>query len=94
MDGAASKSFGLQVAGLAGVPKPVLAMAKEKLKRLEQHESVIDEQKPAAQSQGQLPLEPVMQESEVELQLAQIDPDDLTPRQAHELLYKLKSLLN
>ncbi|RXF00340.1 MutS-related protein, partial [Pseudoalteromonas phenolica] len=93
LDGAASKSFGLQVAGLAGVPKPVLAMAKEKLKRLEQHESVIDEQKPTAHSQGQLPLEPVMQESEVELQLAHIDPDDLTPRQAHELLYKLKGLL-
>jgi DNA mismatch repair protein MutS len=93
LDGAASKSFGLQVAGLAGVPKPVLAMAKEKLKRLEQHESVIDAQKQTAQSQGQLALEPVIQESEVEQQLAHIDPDDLTPRQAHELLYKLKGLL-
>lgn len=94
LDGAASKSFGLQVAGLAGVPKPVLAMAKEKLKRLEQHESVIDAQKQTAQLQGQLALEPVEKESLVEQQLAQIDPDDLTPRQAHELLYKLKGLLN
>ncbi|MCO7188056.1 MULTISPECIES: DNA mismatch repair protein MutS [unclassified Pseudoalteromonas] len=93
MEGAASKSFGLQVAGLAGVPKAVLAMAKRKLALLEQHQSVVESPQttPASQIQQSLPL--VSEPSEVEQMLAEIDPDELSPRAAHDLLYQLKALL-
>ncbi|MEC4088491.1 DNA mismatch repair protein MutS [Pseudoalteromonas rubra] len=93
MEGAASKSFGLQVAGLAGVPKAVLAMAKRKLALLEQHQSVVENPQaaPAAQMQQTLPL--VSEPSEVEQMLAELDPDELSPRAAHDLLYQLKALL-
>ncbi|BBN82755.1 DNA mismatch repair protein MutS [Pseudoalteromonas sp. A25] len=90
MEGAASKSFGLQVAGLAGVPKPVLKLAKQKLVQLENHQSVVE---PIAPAQHALPLtEPVL--SAVEQALQDIEPDDLSPREAHALLYKLKQQLN
>ncbi|KNC67468.1 DNA mismatch repair protein MutS [Pseudoalteromonas ardens] len=93
MEGAASKSFGLQVAGLAGVPKAVLAMAKRKLALLEQHQSVVESPQtaPASQMQQSLPL--VSEPSEVEQMLAELDPDELSPRAAHDLLYQLKALL-
>ncbi|MCF6435274.1 DNA mismatch repair protein MutS [Pseudoalteromonas sp. MMG022] len=88
MEGAASKSFGLQVAGLAGVPKPVLQLAKQKLTQLENHQSVV-EPMPTQQS---LPLsEPTP--SKVEQALHDIDPDELSPREAHALLYQLKQTL-
>ncbi len=92
LDGAASKSFGLQVAALAGVPKAVIAQAKQKLKLLENHQSVTapNAEQQAFSFANELPApEP----SEIEEQLSAIDPDNLSPRQAHELLYKLKALL-
>ncbi|KAA8596967.1 DNA mismatch repair protein MutS [Vibrio cyclitrophicus] len=92
LDGAASKSFGLQVAALAGVPKAVITQAKQKLKLLENHQSVTApnaEQQAFSFANELTAPEP----SEVEEQLSAIDPDNLSPRQAHELLYKLKALL-
>jgi DNA mismatch repair protein MutS len=92
LDGAASKSFGLQVAALAGVPKAVIAQAKQKLSLLENHQSVTT----VTTEQQVLPFdsEPqIIQPSELEQQMSAIDPDNLSPRQAHELLYKLKTLL-
>ncbi|MCG7535132.1 DNA mismatch repair protein MutS [Pseudoalteromonas sp. OOF1S-7] len=94
MEGAASKSFGLQVAGLAGVPKAVLTMAKRKLALLEQHQSVVENPQStlsAPQAQQSLPL--TSAPSEVEKMLEEIDPDELSPRAAHDLLYQLKALL-
>ncbi|GAA70359.1 DNA mismatch repair protein MutS [Pseudoalteromonas sp. BSi20439] len=91
LDGAASKSFGLQVAALAGVPKAVIAQAKQKLSLLENHQSVTT----VTTEQQVLPFdsEPqTTQPSELEQQMSAIDPDNLSPRQAHELLYKLKAL--
>ncbi|MGB2078298.1 MAG: DNA mismatch repair protein MutS [Vibrio sp.] len=98
-DGAASQSYGLAVAQLAGVPKSVIKQAKAKLKQLEiaHHDLAqgIAQNKPkqaqAPSQEVQLSLLP--QSSEVEETLAQIDPDDLTPRQALEALYRLKTLL-
>jgi DNA mismatch repair protein MutS len=92
LDGAASKSFGLQVAALAGVPKAVIAQAKQKLKLLENHQSVTT---PNIEQQAFTFNNEAVQNaaSEVEEQLTAIDPDNLTPRQAHDLLYKLKALL-
>ena len=91
-EGAASKSYGLAVAGLAGVPKAVIKHARSKLTQLEQLSlagatpitSTVD-------IANQLSLIP--EPSEVEAALANIDPDDLTPRQALEELYRLKKLI-
>lgn len=92
-EGAASKSYGLAVAGLAGVPKSVIKNARTKLTQLEQL-SLNGErpsQSPAVDIANQLSLIP--EPSEVEQALANIDPDELTPRQALEELYRLKKLL-
>ncbi len=84
--GAASKSYGLQVAALAGIPSMVLENAKKTLQQLEQNK--IAEPVPV-----QLSLFDAMpEESLLEKELKQINPDDLTPRQSLELLYKLKKL--
>ncbi|KZN44762.1 DNA mismatch repair protein MutS [Pseudoalteromonas luteoviolacea] len=91
LDGAASKSFGLQVAGLAGVPKAVIKLAKQKLTLLEQHQSVVESTAGSAPQQQSLILN--SEPSEVELLLETIDPDELTPKQAHALLYQLKDKL-
>ncbi|KPM79983.1 DNA mismatch repair protein MutS [Pseudoalteromonas sp. UCD-33C] len=88
LEGAASKSFGLQVAALAGVPKAVIQQAKQKLKMLENHQPVTA---PIEQQQQTLSFDD--EPSELELTLKQLDPDSLTPRQAHQLLYQLKDLL-
>lgn len=93
MEGAASKSFGLQVAGLAGVPKAVIKMAKQKLALLEQHQSVVGEQTSTTQAPIQQNLLLANEPSEVEALLADTDPDEMTPKQAHALLYQLKSML-
>ncbi len=96
-EGAASKSYGLAVAGLAGVPKSVIKNARTKLTQLEQL-SKAESLTTDATSSGsgvdianQLSLIP--EPSEVEEVLATIDPDDLTPRQALDALYRLKKLL-
>ncbi|MWP62502.1 DNA mismatch repair protein MutS [Gilliamella sp. Pas-s25] len=89
-EGAASKSFGIAVAGLAGVPKAVLKRAKQKLKELE----IISKQSAnSGVDKSQLSLIDKPEPSEVEEALKQIDPDALTPKQALEMLYQLKKLL-
>lgn len=90
-EGAANKSYGIAVAGLAGVPKPVISSAKQKLKELEQS----PEQEVAhANVQTGLALQINNdQESIIETALNQIDPDALTPKEALDKLYSLKSLI-
>lgn len=91
-EGAASKSYGLAVAALAGVPKSVIKHARIKLTQLEQLSSAENKKnKHSVDTKNQLSLIP--EPSEVEETLAKIDPDDLTPRQALEALYRLKKLL-
>ena len=90
-DGPANRSFGLQVAALAGLPKSVIADARHTLAELERgmHQHV---GKPVADSSPQLGLFAPAQPSAVERALEAIDPDALTPREALEALYRLKSL--
>ena len=87
-EGAASKSFGLQVAQLAGVPKTVIQRAKQRLAELEaeQTPSVIDiVQHPFEQLSFTESNHPVLES------LAEIDVNDLTPKQALDLLFEFKS---
>jgi DNA mismatch repair protein MutS len=88
-EGAANQSYGLQVAALAGIPKSVVASAKRKLTQLEKQNVDAGPQVDmfVADDVPEAPLHPVVSELEI------LDPDDLTPKQALEALYKLKSLL-
>jgi DNA mismatch repair protein MutS len=80
--GAASRSYGIQVAKLAGVPAKVLAEAKAKLHALQQEGPALLPAKSAS------PIEA----NKVELALAAVEPDELTPKEALNVLYKLKKL--
>nr|WP_150142310.1 DNA mismatch repair protein MutS [Candidatus Enterovibrio escacola] len=90
-EGAASKSYGLAVAGLAGVPKTVIQRAKHKLRQLEASGYNVvtgeDIHLPASQ------LYAIMELSDAEKALIEIELDDLTPRQALDALYRLKALI-
>jgi DNA mismatch repair protein MutS len=93
LPGPASQSYGLAVAQLAGVPPAVIARAREHLTRLETT-SLPHELPQNVAASGQAPLQsdlfaslphPLLDE------LARVSPDDLTPRQALELLYAWKT---
>ncbi|KMK50625.1 DNA mismatch repair protein MutS [[Actinobacillus] muris] len=100
-EGAASKSYGLAVAALAGVPKAVIQLAKQKLAQLEQLSQQTAELN--CNVQGDLlfhadlqetpTIDPLVEPSEVEIALRAIDLDELTPKQALDKLYQLKRLL-
>lgn len=97
-EGPANQSYGLQVAQLAGVPAPVIRAARKHLAHLEQQS--------AAQATPQLDLfaaPPVVDEPECNEppaatphpaleRLLELDPDDLKPRDALDLLYELHTL--
>ena len=88
--GAANQSYGIQVAQLAGIPKSVVATAKRKLTQLENNQVQNGnnlELFVATPQVAEVSQHPVLAELEA------IQPDDLTPKQALELLYQLKSLL-
>jgi len=93
-DGPANQSYGLQVAALAGVPKEIIKRASTRLRELEQ-----SAQQHAEQQINQLPLfggagddESALENSAVLNELESIDPDELTPKQALEQLYRLKKI--
>ncbi|HPX89418.1 MAG TPA: DNA mismatch repair protein MutS [Methylophilaceae bacterium] len=90
-EGAANQSYGLQVAQLAGIPKSVVASAKRKLQQLEtnqigQHASQPD-MFSNAEVAADLPIHPAI------IALEDIQADDLTPKQALDVLYQLKALI-
>ena len=98
-DGPANRSYGLQVAKLAGVPADAIRRAKGYLARLDKFSAVgasqadlfappgvavqIDEPAPSASPEA----------AAVAAKLADLDPDAMTPRDAHAALYELRKLL-
>jgi len=94
-EGAASKSFGIQVAKLAGLPNEVLNVARNKLHQLETstHTENSKGNEQAQTSREQLSLMDTS-ESEVADIIKQTDLDELSPRQAWQLLNQLKTTLN
>jgi len=91
--GAANQSYGLQVARLAGVPDDVITAAKRKLQQLE-YSRVSDHANNDDNKQTVLFNEPIgLKPSEIEQYLATLDPDELSPKQAHEKLYQLMAML-
>ena len=105
-EGPASRSYGLQVALLAGVPREVVGMARRHLDRLERQAEA--QARLAAGPQGQLNFDtaPVAVDLEPPIglpagpdytplvdELATVDPDRLSPREALDVIYRLRSLL-
>lgn len=91
-EGAASKSFGLQVAQLAGVPKTVIKRAKQRLSELEQQQTPSVLPAPIQNDAfEQLSLAP--DEHSVLTTLHDTDINELSPRQALDLLFSLKEQL-
>jgi DNA mismatch repair protein MutS len=89
-EGPASRSYGLQVAGLAGVPRPVIRQAKKYLQLLEDSSLARGNQDDLFSRRIQPEPEPAIDPLREELQ--KVNPDELSPREALELLYRLKRL--
>ena len=89
-EGAANKSYGIAVAGLAGVPNTILKRAKQKLKELE---SLSLQTSCSHVDSSQLTLITEHEPSEVEQALHDINPDSLTPKEALNIIYRLKGML-
>lgn len=89
-EGPANQSYGLQVAQLAGVPREVVRRAREKLRELEDSSATEVQSESPAHQIGLFetaPPHPLLEE------VAAIDPDSLSPREALQQLYRLKELL-
>ncbi|TLS18709.1 MAG: DNA mismatch repair protein MutS [Betaproteobacteria bacterium] len=91
-EGPANQSYGIQVAALAGIPSAVVRAAKKELRQLETRAAVDPLQPdlfaavPAPDEGPEVPAHPALE------RLGEIDPDSLSPREALDLLYELKTL--
>ncbi len=87
-EGPASQSYGIQVARLAGVPRPVIAQARKHLNRLEN-----DAARAASPQLGLFASAPATADQATDALrelLSEIHPDELSPRAALDYLYRLK----
>jgi DNA mismatch repair protein MutS len=102
--GGTNRSYGIQVAGLAGVPDRVVQRASEILKNIEQGEFAVDGTPNIAKGTknrksclkthpNQLSLFPLSENDAIRKQLKALDADNLTPRQALDEIYSLLKLL-
>jgi DNA mismatch repair protein MutS len=90
-EGPANQSYGIQVAALAGIPASVVRAARRQLREFEQR-AAVDPLQPDLFAQAE--PEPAATGTHPVLeQLADLDPDALTPREALDVLYCLKNLL-
>lgn len=85
--GTVNRSYGLQVATLAGVPREVVERAKDKLCQLEQNESEISTVNTPAKTVEKI------KETVLEQAIKKLQPDELSPKDALDLIYQLKKLL-
>ncbi len=92
LPGGADRSYGIEVAKLAGLPDRVIQRAKTILRELEAADGAPAAAAPPAQETGQLSLEG-LREGEVLEALRRCQPDALTPIEALSLLYELKQKL-
>ena len=96
--GAADRSYGVQVAQLAGLPKTVVDRARMVLEALEKGErengsgakALIDDLPLFAMAPIAPPKQAVTEPSQVDALLREVQPDELTPRDALKLIYQLK----
>ena len=100
MPGSADRSYGIQVARLAGLPGTVIARAKAVLAKLEAQDrgatakALVDDLPLfATPSRAAAEPEPETDAGRLKRALEQVNPDDLSPREALEALYRLKAVL-
>jgi DNA mismatch repair protein MutS len=99
--GAADRSYGVQVARLAGLPAAVIDRAKVVLEALEKgereggsgHQKTLIDDLPLFRASPPPPPPPAQKASEVEAMLKQIHPDEMTPMEALRLVYDLKQMI-
>jgi DNA mismatch repair protein MutS len=87
--GPASRSYGVQVARLAGMPSSLVRQARMTLEALEKQQKAGDAQIDLFATP---PMQPETTVSAVDMALSKIDPDMLSPKDALEALYRLKKL--
>jgi DNA mismatch repair protein MutS len=99
--GAADRSYGVQVARLAGLPAAVVERARTVLEALEAREreggraaALADDLPLFASRPAAVPAPRARGPSPVEMRLAGVLPDELTPREALDLLYELRAMLS
>jgi DNA mismatch repair protein MutS len=95
VEGAADRSYGIQAARLAGLPQPVIVRAQDVLAQLEKHR----DQGSKPDLLADLPLfntavaaPPPPKQDHLRQRMADVQPDMLSPKEALDLLYELKSL--
>ncbi|MFT5707208.1 MAG: DNA mismatch repair protein MutS [Oceanospirillaceae bacterium] len=94
-EGAANQSYGLQVAKLAGIPLHVISDARGKLQQLEQESTQLERQGSASAGnpmQSDMFAPQTSTPHAAVIALADINPDELTPREALDALYALKQI--
>ncbi|MFC1603214.1 DNA mismatch repair protein MutS [Pseudomonadota bacterium] len=92
-EGPANQSYGLQVAALAGVPKSIIERARQRLRELEDAAQRHTENQTVQMSLFQPMEEQPIKKSPIEEAMHEVEPDNLTPRQALDELYRLKQLI-
>ena len=94
--GATNRSYGLQVALLAGVPQNIVSHAKQFLQEMEACQSLpdADNKQDDMFTEKQDGLGETEQDDPLLNELTNLDPDSLSPKAALDILYKLKSLLH
>ncbi len=94
-DGPANRSFGLQVAALAGLPRDVIGQARRNLTALERQHAAVDRSTLVSRTNDVSPQLGLFtpQPSAAEDALRALEPDALSPRDALEALYRLKKLV-
>jgi len=95
-EGPANKSYGIQVAKLAGIPDQVISLARQELALLESGSHAVITPDPShstgsAPHQSELFLPPI--NLQLQERLERLKPDELSPRDALDLLYELKKML-
>jgi DNA mismatch repair protein MutS len=93
-EGPASQSYGLEVAGLAGVPGAVIRAARRRLAELEEHGLAAGPQRDLFKAADPAPVAGAPEEPGAVKRLREIDPDTLSPKEALELLYQLRKQLD
>lgn len=91
--GPASQSYGLQVARLAGIPDKVIRQARAKLQQLEQQSLQQQPQLDLFASAATIPVDTAPEPHPVLDELEALDVDELSARQALDILYRLKESL-
>jgi DNA mismatch repair protein MutS len=94
-EGAASQSYGLQVAALAGVPNSVIRSAKKQLVKLEQNSAAQSPQGDLFTAESSFSNREVPEPEEHPLvsALRDLQPDEMSPKEALERMYQLKKLI-